>query len=108
MALAGKELADRIVSLLEEKKGIQAVSLDVADRTPLADYFVIVSGRSSPHVKALWDNLYSSLKKEGLLPLRVEGERAMVWVLVDYGDVVVHVFDHEIRSHYDLEKLWGE
>ncbi len=104
---AAKQLALHIASSLEEGKGSRIVVLDVHDMTVIADYFVIASGTSQRHVKALVDRL----EKDGTsarAPNHVEGYPQARWILLDYGDVVVHVFEDQERSFYGLERLWGD
>jgi len=82
--------------------------IDVRGRTLLADYFVICSGTSNTHIKALADALVVDGKTEGLTKDRMEGYSDARWVLVDYGDLVVHIFAREEREYYDIESLWKE
>jgi len=82
------------------------VILDVHGLTTIADFFVICSGESTPQVKAIEERVVEKLKEEGAGPLRIEGLRYCNWVLVDYGDVIVHIFQEETRAFYELEKLW--
>jgi len=90
------------------KKARELSILDVRALTSFADYFVIASGRSARQVQAIAEHAMTSLKKEGLLPLGVEGLKESQWVLLDYGDVVIHVFYDPIREFYDLDGLWGD
>ncbi|MFC1770145.1 ribosome silencing factor, partial [Nitrospirota bacterium] len=80
--------------------------LEMTEVVSFTDYFVICTGQSTPHVQAIVDNIESGLSVLGLKPQGVEGYRRAHWVLIDYGDVVVHVFDTEQREYYALEKLW--
>ncbi len=80
----------------------------MAERSGLCDYFVVASAPSSVRVKAIVDHIETSMKKEGLRARVKEGYAEAVWVLLDYGDVIVHVFYHETRKFYDLETLWGD
>ena len=91
---------------LEESKAEDLVSIDLAGKTPLADFMVVASGRSQRHVAAVAERVAEDLKKAGCTDLRIEGLRTADWVLVDAGDVVVHVFRPEIRAFYNLEKMW--
>lgn len=93
---------------LDDLKGINIVSLDVSDLTDVMDYIVIASGSSNRHVKSLASNVSVEAKKQGVQPLGIEGEQAGEWVLVDLGDVVVHVMLPDTRDLYDLERLWSE
>lgn len=91
------------------KKGTDIVLLDVADLFVLSDVFVIATGTSRPHVQALADHLEETLKKNlEIKPLRVEGRSEGEWVLVDYGDIIVHIFQVAPRDFYSLERLWGD
>ena len=91
-----------------EKKGSDLVILDVRDITSLADYFLLVSGRSDTQVRAIAEAIDESGRASGKRPISVEGTRGGQWVLIDYGDVVVHVFYGPVREHYDLERLWNK
>lgn len=102
-----KELATRIAEILDSKKGIDIEVIDVSDKTTLADYFIICTGNSTTQVKALADEVEYVIKNEcGMMPDHVEGRGNNHWVLVDYKDVVVHVFHPEERQEYNLEQLW--
>ncbi|HEX3952549.1 MAG TPA: ribosome silencing factor, partial [Stellaceae bacterium] len=103
-ALHGTELLHRIIETLEDGKAEEIVTIDLAGKTTIADYMVVASGRSSRQVAALTDHL------EKMLPKRtaVEGKAQGDWVLIDAGDVIVHIFRPEIRTYYNLEKMWGE
>ena len=105
--MTSKEMTDKIVKILDSKKGIDIEVIDVAEKTTLADYFVIVSGNSTTQIKALADEVEFVLKNEdGIYPDHIEGRSGDRWVLIDYKDVVVHVFHPEERANYNLEKLW--
>jgi ribosome-associated protein len=91
---------------LDDLKGVNAVTLDVRELSNVMDYLIICSGTSSRHVKSLADNVSRMAKQAGQMPLGVEGEDAGEWVLVDLGDVVVHVMQPATRDFYDLERLW--
>ncbi len=92
---------------LDERKGNDITTLDVKDKTSVTDYMVIVTGNSSRHVKSLCDYVVENTKKQGFKPLGVEGESGAEWVLLDLGDVVVHIMTQEMRDFYQLEKLWS-
>lgn len=93
-------------SALEEMKAKDAVEIDVRGKTSIADYLVVVSGTSTRHVKSVADEVVKFAKKAGVMPLGVEGEREAEWVLVDLGDVIVHVMLPRVREFYALERLW--
>ena len=92
---------------LDDLKAVEPVVLDVRSLSSVMDYLIVASGTSSRHVKSLADNVLMKAKEQGFRPLGVEGERAGEWVLVDFGDVVVHVMQPAARSFYDLERLWS-
>jgi ribosome-associated protein len=103
------ELARKIVDLISDKKGEDIVLLDVRERTTIADYFVLCSGTSERQLKAIVEGITEALKKEGrIIPRHVEGKPETGWVLIDYNDVIVHIFAPERRSFYDLESFWAE
>ncbi len=96
-----------ICKYLSEKKAYSIVYIDVESKTSLCDYFVICSGRSSTQVKSLAENLDEKLEKEfSLTPRRREGVREGRWAVLDYEDVIVHIFNDEERDFYHLERLW--
>ena len=96
------------VKLLDDKKAQDIVVLDIGKLTTLGDYFVICSGGSTTQVKSLADELDQKLSASGLEPRRVENDKSAHWVLLDYGDVLIHIFYHETRDFYCLERLWGD
>jgi ribosome-associated protein len=105
------ELDDRILMALNaagEKKAIESVVLDLREIASFTDYFVITSGANERQVQAISDGVADTLKKAGSGAARVEGYKTAEWILLDYGDFVVHVFDQKARSFYDLERLWRE
>jgi ribosome-associated protein len=95
-----------VLASLEDSKAENIVSIDMNGKSSLADHMVIASGRSNRHVAAVADNLLKALKEAGLGNARVEGLAAADWVLIDAGDVIVHVFRPEIREFYNIEKMW--
>jgi ribosome-associated protein len=108
---AGEELDERILSALHaagEKKAIEPVVLDLREIASFTDYFVIVSGANERQVQAISDEVYETLKKAGETAARVEGYKTAEWILLDFGDFVVHVFEQKARKFYDLERLWRE
>ncbi|WP_421693293.1 ribosome silencing factor [Aestuariivirga sp.] len=98
---------DIILAQLDDAKAEQIVTLTLDDKTAVADAMVVASGRSNRHVGAIADQLVQKLKEKGYRDLRIEGMPQCDWVLVDAGDVVVHIFRPEVRSFYNLEKLWS-
>lgn len=98
----------RIVELLQDKKGLDIVQLDLRAVTDTTDFFVLCSGTSELHVKALAEDLCDQLRTAGEGPWHVEGFETGRWVLLDFVDIVVHIFRQEIREFYALERLWGD
>lgn len=104
-----KELAELILTALDDKKGVDPTILEVGKHTVLADYFVICTGTSNTHVRALADEVaFQTEQKLGVKPGHIEGFSDNTWTLLDYGSVVVHVFTEEGREYYKLEKLWKD
>jgi len=101
------EIKDVIVSLLIEKKAVDVTVIDVTAQSSVADYFIIATGRSTTQVKTLSEFLEEKGEKKGLTAYRREGAREGRWVVVDYGAVIVHIFNDATRDFYNLEKLWG-
>lgn len=95
-----------ILDALEDAKAENVVTISLAGKTDIADYMIVASGRSQRHVAATADRLIEQLKKHGYPPLSVEGIGLCDWVLVDAGDVIVHLFRPEVRAFYSLEKMW--
>jgi ribosome-associated protein len=109
MTLSPERLAMTIAAHAADKKASDIVLLDLREVAGYTDFFVVVSGTSDRQAKAIHDGIHQGLKKhEGLLPRRVEGVREARWILMDYLDVVVHVFTPETRDYYRLEALWGD
>ena len=102
------ELRDHMVATLEDMKGQEILSMDVSKLTPMTDHMILVSGGSNRHVKALVDTATESSKALGVQPLGVEGRESYEWVLVDLGDVLIHVMNAEARGFYELERLWSD
>lgn len=102
------ELLKFAAKLLDEKKATDLAAIDIREITSLADYFLIASGSSTTQVKALSGELEDKLSAQGLEPKRVEGESSAVWVLLDYGDVIIHIFNHDTRDFYCLERLYSD
>ena len=102
------ELAEKIANLAWEKKGKEITILDLKGLTDISDYFVIVTGESELHLKAITEFIEQELKKQGIRPWHREGQQNLNWILLDYIEVVVHIFKPHIRNFYSLEKLWGD
>lgn len=96
-----------VVDALEDVKAVDISVLDVSEMTSLTSYMIIASGSSNRQTRALADNVQKKLKEHGIEPIGVEGEQEGEWVLVDFGDIVVHVMLPATRDYYNLEQLWG-
>ncbi|MGH2858264.1 MAG: ribosome silencing factor [Solirubrobacteraceae bacterium] len=108
-ALTPERIADAIAELAADRKALDIVRLDLRGMIGYADYFVVCSGRTDRQTRAIHDAIHSGLKQQhGLLPRRVEGLTEARWILMDYLDVIVHLFTPETREFYRLEQLWGE
>ena len=103
---AARQALKLVLASLEESKSEDIVSIDITGKSALGDYMVVASGRSSRHVTAICDHLLRDLKSAGHGNVRVEGLSAGDWVLIDTGDIIVHVFRPEIREFYNIEKWW--
>ena len=103
----GADLLATAQQALESLKAVDPVVLDVRELSSVMDWLIVASGTSSRHVKSLADNVIMKARQQGVRPLGVEGERVGEWVLVDFGDVVVHVMQPAARIFYDLERLWS-
>lgn len=103
-----KQLCDLAIDALEDIKGIDIKVLDVVNKSSVTDIMIFASGNTSRQVKALANSVADKAKKAGFPALGVEGDDTSEWILVDLGDVVVHVMQPSIREFYNLEKLWGE
>ncbi len=106
--MTADELKQIAIAALEDLKGREIVALDVSALTNVADRMIFCSGTSNRHVKSLADNVVTEAKKKGAHIFGVEGEDAGEWVLVDLGDVIVHVMLPETRAFYDLERMWSK
>ena len=105
--MQAEQLKSTAIHALEDVKAIDIAEFDVRGMTSITDFMIVASGSSDRHVKSLANAVVVACKKAGVKPLGVEGEREGEWVLVDLGDVVVHVMQPRIREFYALEKLWG-
>lgn len=102
------ELVHSVAKLLDDKKGRDISAIEIKDLTTLGDYFIIASGSSNTQVKALSDAVEEGLSKLGLEPRRIEGYQSAMWVVLDYSDVIVHIFYEQTRDFYALERLWAD
>ncbi|MFA4884413.1 MAG: ribosome silencing factor [Desulfotomaculaceae bacterium] len=108
MSLSPQAITNIAVQAAKDKKASNITVLDIREVTVIADYFIICSGFSSTQVRAIAENVQDELEEAGMLALRREGFREANWVLLDYGDVIVHVFQDAERQFYNLERLWGD
>ena len=106
--MSGHEKGLLCAQQAEQSKAQEIVLLDLSGFASFSDFFVICSGKSSRQVQGIADNLERGLREQGIRPLGVEGRGEGHWILMDYGDVIVHIFYEPIRDHYDLESLWSE
>ena len=103
-----KEMTRLALKALDEKKAIDVKVIDIHEVSVLADYFVIASGSNQNQVQAMVDNVEEQLGRAGFEAKQIEGTKNSAWVLMDYGDLIVHVFDEENRLFYDLERIWRD
>ena len=109
MTMTPEEITMAVAEFASDAKAEGIVQLDLRDLTSVADYFVICTGRSDRQVKAIHDRIHLGMKNQrNTLPTRVDGVTQAQWVLMDYGDLIVHIFSPEMRDFYRLEQLWGE
>ena len=103
-----KEMTKIALRALDDKKAMDVKVIDIHEVSVLADYFVIASGSNQNQVQAMVDNVEEMLTKAGYEPKQIEGTRNSSWILMDYGDIIVHVFDRDNRLFYDLERIWRD
>lgn len=107
--LDSKKIALLCGEFADSKKAENVVILDIRKLSDIADYFVIASASTEPHLRAIADEIVEKLKQEhGITPYSIDGERPISWLVIDYLDVVVHIFRSDLRDHYDLEGLWSD
>jgi ribosome-associated protein len=102
-----ESLTQRLAQVIDDNKGEEIVTLNLKDKCSFADFMIVASGRAPRHVTALADYVADALKKNGTPPLSVEGKESGDWVLIDAGDIVVHIFRPEVRHFYNIEKMWA-
>jgi len=100
-------LKEFVIEQLEDAKAQNINVIDVQDKTPITDFMIVCSGTSSRHVKSIAVQLVQKAKEQGKQPIGVEGEDTSEWVLVDFGDAIVHVMQANVRDYYQIEKLWS-
>lgn len=103
-----KDMVKLAIKALEDKKGEDIRIIDIHEVSVLADYFIIASGSNANQVQAMTDNVEEVLGKAGYEPKQIEGYRSANWILMDYGDIIVHAFCREDRLFYDLERIWRD
>ena len=101
-----EDLLNKITKILDDKKAIDLKTIDIMEKSSIADYMVLATGTSSTHIKSLADNVEEELKKEEIYPNKIEGYNTNSWILMDYGDIIVNIFTPEEREKYNLEELW--
>ena len=107
-SINGKERVLLCVNASLQRKAKDLIILNVKEYSSIADYFIICSGTSDRQVQAIAASIQENLKEYGILPLGIEGERLGKWVLMDYADVIIHIFYEPIREFYDIERLWSD
>lgn len=103
-----EEILKAAVRILDGKKAEDIKVIGIKDLTIIADYFIIANGTSSTHTRSLADELEFRLKEQGLEPRQIQGNNGSNWIILDYSDVVVHIFNKEMREFYNLERLWRD
>lgn len=103
-----KELAKIAYKALDDKKGVNIKVIDISEISIIADYFIIAGGNNENQVKAMADNVEEELHKVGINPNNIEGYTAANWILMDFGDIIIHVFNEDDRLFYDLERIWRD
>ncbi len=106
--LTTEQKIEVIVKALDSKRAEDIQAIKIGDLTIIADYFIIADGTSNIHTKALAEEVEFKMTQLGIEPSRTEGYQGQTWIVLDYGDVVVHVFYKETRDHYNLERLWSD
>lgn len=104
---ASKDLSDFLQHVLDENSAQDVIEIDIRGKSSVADYMLVASGRSNRHVSALSDYVIRALKAEGYKDIGIEGQEGCDWVLVDIGDVILHIFRPEVRVFYNIEKIWS-
>ena len=105
--MQGKALQEFVIDKIDDLKGQDIVTIDVQGKSSITDSMIICTGTSTRHVTSIAEHVEQESRAAGLMPLGIEGKSAADWVVVDLGDVIVHVMQEESRQLYELEKLWG-
>lgn len=106
MTTDSKQFAHKICKILTDRKAEKVICIDVKDKTSVADYYVVASGRAMTHTRALIEHVEEEIEKDGVAPTRKEGVKEGRWAVLDYGDVIVHIFNDETRLFYRIEELF--
>lgn len=106
--MEAKAMAKLAIQALEDKKAENIKVIDISDISTIADYFIIASGKNHNQIQALCDNVEETLGRAGAAMKQMEGYKSASWILMDYGDIIVHIFDTENRLFYDLERIWRD
>ena len=106
--MEAREMAKRAVDALEDRKAVDVKVINIEKVSSLADYFIIASGSNRNQVQAMADSVEEALEKEGVRAKSIEGYQTANWILLDYGDIVLHLFDEENRLFYDIERIWRD
>lgn len=106
--MEAKEMAKLAIQALEDKKADDIKVVDISDISTIADYFIIASGKNRSQIQAMCDNVDETLGRAGVSIKQTEGYKNANWILMDYGDIIVHIFDTENRLFYDLERIWRD
>lgn len=106
--MEAKEMAKLAIQALEDKKADDIKVIDISDVSTIADYFIIASGKNRSQIQAMCDNVDEMLGRAGVSIKQTEGYKNANWILMDYGDIIVHIFDTENRLFYDLERIWRD
>ena len=106
--MEAKEMAKLAIKSLEDKKAEDIKVIDISDISTIADYFIIASGKNRSQIQAMCDNVEETMGRAGVSMKQTEGYKNANWILMDYGDIIVHIFDTENRLFYDLERIWRD
>ena len=106
--MTSREMAKMACECIEEKKGIDIKVIDISKISVLADYFIIAGGTNLRQITTIADNIEEKLGKAGIAPKSIEGYNTSNWILMDYRDIIVHIFNQEERLFYDLERIWAD
>lgn len=106
--MTSKELTKLAVAALEDRKAEDVTVIDISEISPIADYFIIANGTNQNQLQAMRDAADEALYKAGVKVLQIEGNQSSTWILMDYGDIIIHIFSKEDRLFYDLERTWRD